>query len=36
MRELGLFALVLLLAPKGGAEGQPRHRALVELFTSEG
>lgn len=35
MRELRLFALVLLLAP-AGAEEAPRHRALVELFTSQG
>jgi hypothetical protein len=35
MRGLGLLALLLLLQP-AGAEDAPRHRALVELFTSQG
>lgn len=36
MRELGLLTFAILLAPKGVAEDAPRHRALVELFTSQG
>jgi hypothetical protein len=34
MRDLGL--LLLLLLPAAAGEDPPKHRALVELFTSQG
>jgi len=34
MRDLGVLFLILL--PAGAGEEAPRHRALIELFTSEG